>query len=70
MCLELYCYAQFFEMILYRVAKNMVKQCVTVIEWKHIFGGLFNDDGPVSIRDEIAIFEKIQKIIQAQFPLF
>jgi len=60
MCFELYNYAQFFEMILYRVSKNLVKQCVTVIEWKHIFGCVFNEDGPISLKEEIAIFERVQ----------
>ena len=34
--IELYNYARFFEMILYRAAKNMIKQTVAVIEWRHI----------------------------------
>lgn len=49
MTMELYNYAQFFEMILYRAAKNMIKQRVTVIEWKHIFGMVFDEDGPLSL---------------------
>lgn len=46
---ELYNYAQFFEMILYRVSKNMIKQMVFGVEWKHIFGFLFNEDGPIPL---------------------
>ena len=61
MTLELYNYHTFFEMILYRVAKNLVKEMVTVIEWKHIFGMVFDDDGPISLEREIAIFERVQK---------
>jgi len=63
MTLELYNYAHFFEMILYRVCKNLVKECVTVIEFKHIMGMVFDEDGPISLEKEIAIFERVQKLI-------
>jgi hypothetical protein len=59
MTLELYNYHTFFEMILYRVAKNLVKEMVTVIEWKHIFGMVFDDNGPIGLEREIAIFERV-----------
>jgi len=67
---ELYNYAQFFEMILYRVSKNMIKQTVFNIEWKHIFGFLFNEDGPIPLKEELAIFKRVQDLIQTRFPLF
>lgn len=70
MTLELYNYASFFEMILYRVSKNMIKQCVTVIEWKHIFGMVFNEDGPIGVKGECEIFNKIQAEIRHTIPLF
>lgn len=70
MSYELYNYAKFFEMILYRCCKNLVKQCVTVIEWKHIFGMIFDEEGIISLERELAIFEKIQGIIKQMFPLF
>jgi hypothetical protein len=56
MTLEIYNYAHFFEMIMYRVCKNMIKECVSVIEWKHIFGMVFDEDGPLSLEREISIF--------------
>lgn len=68
--LELINYAKFFEMILYRVCKDMIKQSVTVIEWKHIFGMVFDEDGPLSLERELAIFERVQKQIKEMFPLF
>jgi len=37
----------------------MIKQCVTVIEWKHIFGMLFDENGALNLEREIAIFEKV-----------
>lgn len=70
MTYELYNYAQFFEMIMYRVCKNLIKQCVTVVEFKHIFGMVFDDDGILSLERELAIFDKMQKLIQNLFPLF
>lgn len=58
--LQLYCYAPFFEKILYRVSKDYIKEMVTVVEYRHIFGSLFNDDGEnLSLEDELAIFAKI-----------
>ena len=70
MTYALYNYAQFFEQIMYRVSSNLVKQCVTIVEWKHIFGMVFDDEGPLSLERELAIFEKVQKLIQAKAPLF
>ena len=67
---ELYNYDKFFELILYRVSKIMINQCITVIEWKHIFGMLFDDNGPLPLDRELAIFEKVQKQIREMFPLF
>lgn len=48
----------------------MIKQCITVIEWKHIFGMVFNENGPLSLKDEIAIFTEVSDYIKQQFPLF
>lgn len=70
MTMDLYNYHLFFEMIMYRVAKNLVKEIVTVVEWKHIFGMVFDEDGPISLEREIAIFERVQKSIKDRFPLF
>jgi len=36
---------------------------VTVVEWKHIFGMLFDENGPLSLEKELGIFMKIQKLI-------
>jgi len=43
---------------------------VTVVEWKHIFGLVFDENGSVSLERECAIFEKVQKLIKDRFPLF
>lgn len=44
MCNDLYNYAPFFEKVLYRASKNYIKEMVTVVEWRHIFGCVFDDD--------------------------
>jgi hypothetical protein len=41
---DLYNYEPFFEKILYKVSKNYLKEMVTVIEIRHIFGMIFDDD--------------------------
>lgn len=68
--IELYNYARFFEMILYRASKNMIKQVVTVVEWRHILGCVFDEDGVLSLERELAIFERVQYQIRQLFPLF
>jgi len=70
MTFELYNYAQFFELILEHVCRQMADQCITVIEWKHIFGCLFDEDGTLDLERELAIFERVQKKLKAQFPIF
>lgn len=56
---ELYNYLRFFEKILYRVMKDYVKEMSTVVEIRHIFGCLFDENGPVDLKREIALFEKM-----------
>lgn len=63
MTYELYNYHTFFEDILYRVSKNLIKQMVTVVEWKHIFGMVIDDEGPIGLERELAIFTRVEKII-------
>jgi len=63
MTYELYNYHTFFEAILFRVSKNLIKQMVTVVEWKHIFGMVFDDDGPLPLEKELAIFVRVEKLI-------
>ena len=61
---DLYNYAPFFEKILYRASKNYVREMVSVIEYRHIFGMVFDDDhNTIPIEKEIDIFVRTQKII-------
>ena len=69
--LDLYNYAEFFEKILTKVSKVFLKQMVTVLELRHILGVLFDDDGKyIGIEKELEIFDRVQKNIQRDYPLF
>jgi len=70
MCNDLYNYAEFFEKILYRASRDMVEQLVTIIEWKHIFGMVFDEDGILGVERECQIFERVRKVLKERFPLF
>jgi hypothetical protein len=56
---QLYNYAEFFEKILLKVSKNYIKENVTVVEYRHIFGFLFDENGPISLEKEIDIFYRV-----------
>lgn len=45
-------------------------QMVTVVEFRHVYGCLFNEDGPLDLKDELAIFDRVQKLINMSCPLF
>jgi len=68
---DLYNYYEFFKKILYRVSKDLTRELVTVIEYRHIFGCLFDDDHkPIPLEEEIGYFKQCEHIIRQQFPLF
>ena len=44
---------------------------VTVVEYRHIIGGVFDDDGNrISLREELDIFKNVEENIKERFPLF
>jgi hypothetical protein len=43
---------------------------VTVIEYKHIFGHIYNENGPIGLEEELEIFYDIQKKLEERYPLF
>ncbi len=44
---------------------------VTVVEYRHIFGCVFDDDGnPIPLEEEIQIFKDVEQKLQQRFPLF
>ena len=68
---QLYNYKPFFERILYKVTREFMKEMVTVVEYRHILGCLFDDDGnSIPLEEELAIFDNCLKVIQERFPLF
>ncbi len=56
LCYNLYHYQEFFKEILIQVSLDYLKEMVTVVEYRHIFGGVFNDDGVISLDAELKIF--------------
>ena len=57
LCYNLYHYKEFFERILYKVSRDFMLEMVTVVEYRHIVGGVFDDDGrKLSLREELGIF--------------
>jgi hypothetical protein len=67
---ELYNYRKFFQKVLYRCLKEYIKEFVTVVEIRHVFGCLFDEKGPVSLEDEVKIFTDMVRNIQSFTPLF
>lgn len=59
MTMELYNYADFFERILVKVCQGLIESMITVVEWKHIFGMVFDEDGPISLERELGIFIRV-----------
>ena len=61
---QLYNYYDFFKRILYRVTRDFMNENVMIIEYRHIFGCLFDDDGnTLSLDDELAIFHEVVRTI-------
>ena len=52
----------FFEILLH-VSLRYIKEMVSIVEYRHIFGMVFDDDGPISFEDELKIFLDVQSII-------
>lgn len=56
--------------MLYRCLKEYIREFSTVVEIRHIFGCLFDDNGPIPIQEEIKLFTDMVKNIQSFTPLF
>jgi len=67
---HLYNFKPLFEKILYRSSKNYVKEMVTLVEYRHIFGFVFDDNGPLTVEEELEIFHRVELNIRQMFPLF
>ena len=46
---ELYNYKHFFLKVLYRAMKEYIREQVTIVEVRHVFGCLFDENGVVPI---------------------
>lgn len=48
-----------------------MNEMVTIVEYRHIMGCLFDDEGnKVPLAEELAIFDRCVKSIQTRYPLF
>jgi hypothetical protein len=55
---------------LVKTCKNYLKEYCTIVEFRHVYGCLFDDDGPVSLEKELSIFRKVEGVLQELYPLF
>lgn len=55
---------------MYRCFKEYIREMVTIVEIRHIFGCLFDENGPVPLEEELKMFENMVTNIQAFTPLF
>jgi len=53
---QLYGYEAFFKKILMTVTLNYIQEMVAVVEYRHILGCLHDEDGPVPLEREMALF--------------
>ena len=59
---DLYNYYEFFEKILFKVCRIFLKQQVFILELRHIFGMIIDDNGKkVGVANEVAIFKRVQE---------
>ena len=57
----LYNFKHFFEKILYNVTRAYLREMCTIIEYKHIFGMVFDDQGNmISLEEELGIFKRVE----------
>lgn len=69
--LDLYNHYEFFEKIFFKVCKVFIKEMVFVLELRHIFGMVIDDDGkPIGVVEEIKIFKRVLDKIKRDYPLF
>lgn len=69
--LDLYNHVDFFEKIFFKVCKVFIKDMVFVLELRHIFGMVIDDDGnAIGVVEEIKIFKRVIEKIKRDYPLF
>jgi len=71
MTLGLYNYHSFFEFILLKIFESYINQNVMIVELRHIFDVIFDDDDkPIGVERECQIFHKVLAEVQQKHPLF
>lgn len=63
MTAALFNYDVFFKKIMYRVCKDLINQMVSVVEFKRIFGCIYDQKGALDLKQELALLEDLQKEI-------
>lgn len=56
--------------MLYDVSQRYIEELVSIVEYRHIFGMVFDEDGPLSMEREMAIFHKVENVLRVRYPLF
>lgn len=56
---NLYNYEKFFKEMLLKTSVRYIKELVTIVEYRHIFGCVFDDDGPIGLEREMQIFKDV-----------
>lgn len=68
---KLISYHYFFEKVLYHVCRQFLKETVTVVELRHTFGLIYDDDGNfISLDDEMQLFVRVRAALKERFPMF
>jgi len=67
---ELIHYAHFFEIVLFETSKRMIEELVCVIEYRHIFGMVFDDNGPLTADQEMEIFYRVESTLRIMYDKF
>ena len=66
----LFNFKPFYEKIMYRACKDAINQMVTVVEFKHIFGHIYDENGPIDLNEELELFYDLQNQLENRYPLF
>ena len=65
LCFDLTHYVPFLEKIIYRVSRDFISEMVTVVEFRHLIGGVFDEAGRmISLAEEFAIFKSVENKLQ------
>lgn len=67
----MYNHEEFFEKIFSKICKVFIKENVFILELRHIFGMVIDDEGnPIGVEKEIKILHRTLEKIKKDYPLF